>query len=297
MTRTCMSTGLLLCVLMVNGISYGNDKHPILNGPYLGQNPPGLTAEPFAPGIITTTNVEDGGVFSTDMEEFYFIRSNPAANKMEPVLYKRINNQWNKVAWPGKDAQPFYPYFAPDDKTMFMGKRYKQRTGSGWSETKSLGSPFEEINIMSLSVSSKGTYAFDERSDNDDGILRYSRLVDGKREAPIPFSKMINSGSRNAHPFIAPDESYILWDGVKDSGFGSVDLYISFRQKDGSWSNAINMGDTINTHAYEAGAKVTPDGKYLFFVRVVSSTADDPYADIDIHWADARIIETLRPKQ
>jgi len=266
---------------------------PILVGPYLGQKPPGLTPEPFAPGIVTTKGLEDGGVFTTDMNEFYFIRKRLDNKKMETVIYKQKNNRWVETV----QSQPFYPFFAPDGKTMFLGKRYKVQTDIGWSELKSLGSPFQEIDIMSLSASLIGTYVFDERRPEDDGILRYSRLVDGKREAPRPFSKEINSGTRNSHPFIAPDESYIMWDGIKDSGFGSVDLYISFRQQDGSWGIAINMGNKINTDAYEAGAKVTPDGKYLFFVRVVTSTTDNPYSDIDIYWVDAKIIQTLRPKQ
>jgi CubicO group peptidase (beta-lactamase class C family) len=280
----------------LGGKSDGQDKSPVLEGPYLGQKLPGLTPEPFAPGLITTNGIEDGGVFTTAMDAFYFIRERQDTNKMEAVMYKQKNNRWHETVLLGKDAQPFYPCFAPDGKTMHLGKRYKERTDTGWSTVKSLGAPFEEINIMSLSSSLKGTYVIDERRPDDDGILRYSRLVDGKREAPKPFSKAINSGTRNSHPYIAPDESYMMWDGIKDSGFGSVDLYISFRQQDGSWGAAINMGDKINTDAYEAGAKVTPDGKYLFFVRVVTSTPEDPYADIDIFWVDAQIIETLRPK-
>ena len=149
---------------------------------------------------------------------------------------------------------------------------------------------------MSLSASLKGTYAFDERRPDDDGVLRYSRLIDGKREAPKPFNKEINSGTRNSPPFIAPDESYMIWDGIKDSRFGNVDLYISFRQQDGSWAAAINLGDKINTDAYESSPKITPDGKYLFFVRVVTSTIEDPYSDIDLFWVDAEFIERLRPK-
>jgi len=35
-------------------------------------------------------------------------------------------------------------------------------------------------------------------------------------------------GKYNAHPFIAPDEAYIIWDGERDSGYGDTDLYISF---------------------------------------------------------------------
>lgn len=63
---------------------------------------------------------------------------------------------------------------------------------------------------MGLTVSSKGTYVFDEATRDGKGVLRYSRLVDGKREAPRPLSKVINTGKWNGHPFIAPDESYIM---------------------------------------------------------------------------------------
>ena len=45
------------------------------------------------------------------------------------------------------------------------------------------------------------------------------------------------------------------------------DLYISFRQKDGSWGPAINMGDKVNSDKWEAYASVTSDGKYILFNR------------------------------
>jgi len=168
---------------------------------------------------------------------------------------------------------------------MHLGKRYKERAQDGWSEIKSLGSPFEEIPIMRLTASSKGTYVFDEMNKKGNGILRYSRLINGKREAPKPLSKEINMGKWNAHPFISPNESYILWDGERNSGFGDNDIYISFKQQNGLWGSAINLGSKVNTGAEENGAYVTPDGKYLFFNR-----------NGDIYWLDAKIIENLRVK-
>ena len=143
---------------------------------------------------------------------------------------------------------------------------------------------------MRLTASSKGTYVFDEVGTDGDGVIRYSRLIDGKREEPRPLSKEINTGTWNAHPFIAPDESYIMWDGRRDSGYGDSDIYISFRQQDGSWGEAVNLGDNINTDAWEASPSVTPDGKYLFFHRQISSD------NLDIYWVDTQIIEDLRPK-
>ena len=180
------------------------------------------------------------------------------------------------------------PFISPDGKTMHFGERYRERTDDGWSEMKSLGSPYEDIRIMVLTASSKGTYVFDEAGTGGVDSIRSSRIIDGKREEPKLLSKEINSGKWNAHPFIAPDESYIIWDGERDSGYGDNDIYISFRQRDGSWGAAINLGDKINTGAEDSGGKVTPDGKYLFFNRQISPE------DYDIYWVDAQIIETLR---
>ena len=228
------------------------------------------------------------------MKEFYFIReiADVEGNKkQEFVVFENKHNLWHESVISPRVGQPF---IAPDGKTMHLGRRYKERTKTGWSEIKSLGSSFEKIRIMRLTASSKGTYAFDEAGTNGDGVIRYSRLIDGKREEPRPFSKEINTGTWNAHPFIAPDEAYILWDGRRDSGFGNSDIYISFRQQDGSWGAAINLGDTINTDAWEAGARVTPDGRYLFFNRNMGS---NNYENVDIFWVDAQIIETLRPKE
>ncbi|MBD8527417.1 PD40 domain-containing protein [Pseudomarimonas arenosa] len=276
----------LLSMLLLGSTSHAEAA---LEGPYLGQKPPGLTPEPFAPGIVTTDGFDDGGVFTPTMDEFYFIRKRPDNSKFETVIYKQQGNQWVETV--SKEPRPFYPFFSPDGKTMHLGKKYRERTDSGWSETKDLEAPFSEIAIMSLSASLHGTYAIDERHPEDEGVLRFSRLIGGKRAAPKPFNDSINSGTRNSHPFIAPDESYVMWDGIKDGGFGDVDLYISFRQQDGSWGEAINLGDKVNTDAYEAGPKVTPDGKYLFFVRNMGS---DQFENVDIFWVDAKIIETLR---
>jgi len=136
---------------------------------------------------------------------------------------------------------------------------------------------------MRLSASAMGTYVFDDYKSND--VIRISTLKDGKREEPRLLGKEINTGKFNAHPFIAQDESYIIWDDERDSGYGDSDLYISFRTDDDSWGAAINMGDKINTSSWESGGYVTPDGKYFFFNR-----------HEDMFWVDAKIIETLRPK-
>lgn len=281
------SISLLLSMLIMSSGSHAQDEMPVLEGSYLGQEPPGLTPEIFAPGLISTEYRDYSGFFTPDMKEFYFTRKNNENRNWSLIGYKSENNKWYKSVVRPRVGRPI---MSPDGKIMHLGKRFMTRIGEGWSEVKSLGPPYEEIRIMRLMSSAKGTYVFDEATRDGNGVLRYSRLIDSKREEPRPFSKEINTGKWNAHPYIAPDESYIIWDGERDSGFGESDLYISFRKQDGSWSEAKNMGDKVNTDVPELGASVTPDGKYLFFNRQANE------GDGDIFWVDAQVIDNLRPK-
>jgi len=68
-------------------------------------------------------------------------------------------------------------------------------------------------------------------------------------------------------------------------------LYISYRKSDGSWGDAINLGEKINTDAWEAAANVTSDGKYMFFNRNMGS---GDYENVDIFWVSASFIDELR---
>ncbi len=84
---------------------------------------------------------------------------------------------------------------------------------------------------------------------------RYGRIVsrqfgDDKYSDPVVLEKGVNLSVGSAHPCISPDGSYIIFDSLIPSdkeGEEQTDLFISFRKKDGSWSEAINLGNKINT--------------------------------------------------
>ncbi len=270
---------------------------PTIKNPYLGQKTPGLTPIPFAPGIVSTEIYEYDGAFAKDMKAFYFIRRGEENVKSTFYEYKynETNQKWEKSVlaspWIGR------PVISPDGNTMHLGTRYLKKTATGWSKIQSLKHPFvsnDSMFIMRLSEAANGTYYFDTYKKGDLTFpIRYSRLINGKYEEPKALPKSINTGTFLSHPFIAPDESYLLFDAEREAGFGESDIYISFKQKDGTWGNGINLGDKINTDAWEASASVTPDGKYLFFSRNVGS---DKFENVDIFWVDAKIIENLRPQ-
>ncbi|WP_116770541.1 PD40 domain-containing protein [Maribacter litoralis] len=270
---------------------------PTIKNPYLGQKPPGLKPIPFAPGLVSTEIYEYDGAFTPDMKAFYFIRRGEENKKSAFYEYKynEIDGEWKK----SEIASPWIgrPVISPDGQTMHLGDNYLKRTEAGWSELQKLEPPTvsnDSMYIMRLSSSANGTYYFDTYKENDSTFpIRYSRLIDGKHEEPRALPKEINTGTFLSHPFIAPDESYLLFDAQRENSFGDSDIYISFKESDGTWGDGINLGDKINTNSWEASASITPDGEYLFFSRNVGS---DDFENVDIFWVDAQIIESIRPK-
>jgi hypothetical protein len=117
-----------------------------------------------------------------------------------------------------------------------------------------------------------------------------AEYIDGKYIAPKKLSNAINTKWGESNAFIAPDESYIIFGSRRPGGFGAGDLYISFRTDSGEWTKAVNMGNVINTSFSEYCPSVSPDGKYLFFTRIVGTNPRQG----DIFWVSAEIIHQHR---
>jgi Tol biopolymer transport system component len=303
MKRVSTAIVLLFSVLVMSGTSYSQDDIAIPDGPYLGQTPPGSTPEIFAPGIVNKKESTDlEGMFGSDMNTFYFVRASEeyagvvkvGEFKGDEVSYglaviEYKNNKWQQSVVVKAANEPS---ISPDGNTILFKNGYIKRTSDGWSGMKSLGEPFASISIMRSAISANGTIYFDTYTKKLDTPLRYSRLIDGKYEAPKSLGAQFGIGRYNAHPYIAPDENYIVFDSIREDGYGRSDLYISFRQTDGTWGPAINLGDKINTTASEKNPSVSPDGKFLFFDRRTKRGNED----VTIYWVDAQIIANLRPK-
>lgn len=265
-------------------------SYPKLVGPYMGQTPPGKKAMPFAPGIISKDGWEIEGVFSPDMKEFYYTTRGGKYARPTVFGFRQQNNVWKKYIEFTRDGELG---FSPDGSRLYMAEGYKDRVGDGWSERKNLGPLIDQVTwgIMRLSASSNETFVFDDYKGG--GVIRISAIENGKRRQPKPMVETVNSGQWTAHPFIAPDESYLIFDSEREDGFGESDLYITFKQEDGSWGDAINMGKNVNSDKWDAFATVTSDGKYMLFNRGIDRETNNN----DIYWVDASIIKELRSMQ
>lgn len=262
-------------------------KEDLKEETFFGLKPPGKTPELFAPGVVSTNNLEIEAAVSPSMDEFYYVRQKKGESPQSYVA-KYVDGEWQETATARSDGEVF---ISLDNKTMYLGNKYRSRTDTGWTEEKSLGDPYAQYPVMRLTASAKETHVFDEREVI--GVIRYTELVDGKRSEVKQYDENINRGKFTAHPFIAPDESYLIWDSERVGGYGGSDLYISFRQEDGSWGPAINMGGEINTELDDTYGSITSDGKYFFFYRIyLRGTFEE--SEANIYWVDAEVVMGLK---
>ena len=65
--------------------------------------------------------------------------------------------------------------------------------------------------------------------------------------------------------FISPDERVMVLSLQSFQTFGNEDLYVTFRQTDGSWGQPRNLGSTINTDSEEWSPFLSADKSTLYF--------------------------------
>jgi Tol biopolymer transport system component len=277
-------------------------QFPVLQGPYLGQKPPGMEPELFAPGILPTEGVQHCfPSFSPDGREVYWMTV-PEPRTRVILFMAEQDGQWSppRVAPFSGEFIDQSPCFSPDGSRLYFSSNrpgghgrmdiwYLQKTDSGWSAPVNPGSPpNSDQSETQPSVTADGTIYFVGAMDSVEwnrGIYR-SRFVDGKYLDREALDTRINTTYADAYPFIAPDGSYLLF-GSSRPGAKSVetDLYISYRADDGSWMEPRQLDEGINNGFTVSFACVTHDGKYLIFNRFDESKTDVFF------WVDSEIIK------
>jgi dsDNA-binding SOS-regulon protein len=245
-------------------------------------SPPNGEARLFLPGLVClresnehTCNFSPDGrlmYFTRDPDRITYVSTRTEAGWSEPV----------PAAFSGREA-----ILSPDASELFFGDGdiwcIDMADGEGALPRKLPDTVNTGVYEFYASSTSDGTLYFSRLENQRTKILCSSR-IDGHyeeaRELPSPINQ---EASNNFHPFISPGGDFLLFNSDRAGGFGQADLYISYRDSNGDWSEPENLGEKINSGMRDICPTLSPDGNYLFFTR---NWQEDGKWYGDLHWID-----------
>ena len=228
------------------------------------------------PDFINTPMGEYNGTFNPEGTEFFYTVSNIWHNVIVSTSMQEDGN-WSKPEFApfSVKVDEFDPLFSPDGQSLYYSSHRPiadtlerspsniwkiDREDNGWSE------PVQ----IPLYGPARGNYF---SSLTHDGELYFNIWNTGNmyKASPVDtgyiieqLGDVVNSSSGDGDPFIAPDESYLIFRSRRDGGLGVGDLWITFNI-DSEWTDPQNLGEPINSRYHEMCPYVTTDGKLFIF--------------------------------
>jgi Tol biopolymer transport system component len=234
-------------------------------------------AKVFAPGIISNGE-QFGMAMAPNGNALFFVRSFGGRDTLRIYQSQRIKRKWRKpylAFFANTQFKQIDPSISPDGKTILFNSLASAEKGfdiyavylndTGWSAPHLLP---ETINSYEsdfyATMAGNGNMYFTRRTGSND--IYFSKKTDTGYTKAEPLDSIINTPKNESNPYIAPDESYLIFFADRADSYGESDLYISFREG-GKWSVPQNLGNKINTASAEFCPSVDVRGKRFLFSR------------------------------
>ncbi len=264
---------------------------------YLGQEPPGLVPQVFAPGVVSLPQRGESNIcFTRDGRECYFNVS--TASKSRQILVSQYKDgHWTPPAPASfSDDKCYGPCLADNDRSVyFIHEKYTiwkvRRTGQGWSQPEVMPAP---VNLkpdangnVGCDISSLGNMWICSWREGGLGQCDLWRLRFEDGQFTEPKNQLaLNSDASDCAAVPGPDEKYVILRSNRPGGIGNGDLYIAFADGKGGWTSPKNLGPAINTPDWEDAPSLSPDGKYLFFSRNVAGEGSIYWVSVQAFLSD-----------
>lgn len=175
----------------------------------------------------------------------------------------------------------YYPSFTIDDSIFvftrhaggiredFMESTLIKQQG-GYTKAQVInGSINTEPSKGAINISQDGEWLVFAGNFANEGLGNFDLYIsyntpDGWSE-PVNMGTNVNSEYWESAPSISPDKNAIYFSSSRPGGYGKKDLYVCFRQPNGKWTPAINMGPDINTAGDEQAPFIHADNMSLYF--------------------------------
>jgi dipeptidyl aminopeptidase/acylaminoacyl peptidase len=252
--------------------------------------PPAPRPVRYAEGLVTTQHDDAHVSLSPDGQTLYFLRDTPdfahwtvlqahrtREGRWSPPEVAPFSGRWSDadVAFTRDGRRLFFVSNRPldgrgparRDTELWVMERTGDRTGTGWSEPRhlpELGSPGDE---WFPSLTDDGTLYFGSERPGGRGQcdLWRARWLGDHFAEPENLGAVINTPGQEIEAYVSPDERFLLFAAKgRPEGRGEYDLFVSYRCE-GQWTPPQPLGADVNSEGWDFGARISPDGRSLYF--------------------------------
>ncbi|MEA5457409.1 OmpA family protein [Arcicella sp. LKC2W] len=205
------------------------------------------------------------------------LAKNLPAEIIKENLGENVNSAYREIA----------PVISPDGKTLYYTRwKHPENLGQGknqdvwfseiqkdgkWGLAKPMGEPINNTEHNAIcAISPDGKTILLNNVYLRDGSMAKGVSMSTKTPTGWAFPKPINiknfrNKSEYAEYSFSPNGRILILTGQFSETQGGKDIYVSFLQADGTWSEPKNLGKKINTAEEESTPFVAADGKTLYF--------------------------------
>ncbi len=214
------------------------------------------------------------------------VKIDVAPNVSSAVKVEKLDDNVNS-AYP-----EIRPLISPDGKTLYFSRmNYPDNIGGAedkediwyskldpktgeWGEAKNIGAPLNnagENYISSITPDGKSMMVllgnqYEKNADMKPGISVSTQKSDGTWTAPQPVDIQNAFIEKNdGDYFLAQNRKILIMAVERFDSYGGKDLYVSFQQDDGTWTEPKNLGNDINTAHTEESPFLAADDETLYF--------------------------------
>ncbi|HSZ72406.1 MAG TPA: OmpA family protein [Cytophagaceae bacterium] len=233
------------------------------------------------PSSVPGWNYINGIAISTEKDPVV-IKPNLATDVHLVQKTKRMDDHINSV------FNDEYPVVSADGNTLYITRGEDPRNIDGpktdiwvshystatntWSSVENMGRPLNNAgyNFVSSIMPDVNTLLLGNQYNNDGsqgsgGISITHRKIEGWSLPENIIIKDLMYKDNYVSYFLVNNGKVLLISMEGSDSYGDTDIYVSFLQKDNTWSNPKNIGTDINTGEQESTPFLAPDGVTMYF--------------------------------